>query len=61
MKEEILKIAEKLELNKITSDEAQNQLLCLFGVIKSLCPECGKEKNRLWRLCTDCSIRKDEE
>ena len=61
MREEILKISEKLELNIISADEAQTQLLCLFGIIKSLCPECGNEKKRLWSWCTDCSIRKDEE
>lgn len=32
MKEQILEIAEKLRLELITEYEAQNLLLCLFGV-----------------------------
>jgi hypothetical protein len=34
MKEQILEISDKLKNNEITSEEAQNLLLVLFGVIK---------------------------
>jgi hypothetical protein len=37
MKKEILEITDKLKLNEITSTEAQKQLLCLFGVMCSVC------------------------
>jgi hypothetical protein len=36
MKEQILEIAEKLKQNIITTNEAENLLLDLFGVSKSL-------------------------
>lgn len=61
MKEQIIEIAEKLKNNTITTNEAQNLLLDLFGVIKTLCPQCGNEKPRLWRLCSNCYTRNDEE
>lgn len=37
MKKEILEIADKLKLNEITPSTAQKQLLCLFGVMCSVC------------------------
>ena len=36
MKQKIIKIAQDLEQGMITETEAQNLLLCLFGVIGSL-------------------------
>ena len=47
MKEEILNIAEKLRLELITDDQAQDLLLCLFGVSKcstnlTKCENCGE-------------------
>jgi hypothetical protein len=55
MKEQILEISEKLRLELITEDEAQNLLLCLFGVIKSVC-ECKDYEwcNGPYKLCRDC-------
>ena len=44
MKELILKIAKELEDGTITEFEAQNLLLGLFGVSKSVCPKCGSNK-----------------
>jgi hypothetical protein len=44
MKEQILKIAQDLEQGTITETEAQNLLLGLFGVIKSVC-DCERSKD----------------
>ena len=43
MKEQILEIAEKLRLELITEDEAQDLLLCLFGVSSRFSGYCSKE------------------
>lgn len=43
MKEQILEIAEKLRLELITEYEAQNLLLCLFDVSKSVCCKCNSD------------------
>jgi hypothetical protein len=44
MKEQILKIAQDLEQGTITETKAQNLLLGLFGVIKSVC-DCERSKD----------------
>lgn len=44
MKEQMLKIAQDLEQGTITETEAQNLLLGLFGVIKSVC-DCERSKD----------------
>lgn len=44
MKEEILQIASDLREGHITSNEAKEQLLCLFSVSnakRTCCPRCG--------------------
>ena len=64
MKKEILKIADELKSNKITSKKAQKQLLCLFCVIKQVC-----SKNELYqcqyrsRICVlndSCEFQKKQ-
>lgn len=54
MKEQILEIAEKLRLELITEDEAQDLLLCLFGVSSRFSGYCSKETlegNRCKYIC----------
>lgn len=56
MKEQILRIAEKLRLELITEDEAQKLLLGLFGV-NNKCEECGTELGKGMVFCSaDCRI-----
>jgi hypothetical protein len=43
MKEQILEIAEKLRLELITEDEAQDLLLILFGISSRFGGYCSKE------------------
>ena len=43
MKEQILEIADKLRNGEVDSNEAQNLLLCLFGVSSRFSGYCSKE------------------
>ena len=52
MKEQILEIAKDLEQGIITETEAQNLLLGLFGVIKSVCDVCDSTTDKpTYKLC----------
>ncbi len=58
MKEQILKITKDLEQGTISETEAQNLLLVLFGVIKSVCPDCSSElkDNDYGKQCSKCLL-----
>jgi hypothetical protein len=55
MKEQMLKIAKDLEQGMINETEAQNLLLGLFGVIKSVC-DCNDLEycNGVYKSCREC-------
>lgn len=61
MKEEILQIASDLREGHITSNEAKAQLLRLFGVIGSVCPNClmGRDEFEPEWKCPDCRGQTD--
>ena len=54
MKEQILKVAQDLEKNIITDIEAQNLLLVLFGVIKSVCEHDYEKITKYGYKCKKC-------
>ena len=57
MKEQILKIAKDLEKGSISSTEAQNLLLCLFGVSNNEVTVCDHKEalERGHKMCEKCS------
>jgi exosome complex RNA-binding protein Csl4 len=58
MKKEIWRILKDLEKDKITTNEAYNSLCVLFGVIKSVCPDCSSElkDNDYGKQCSKCLL-----
>lgn len=53
MKEEILSIASDLREGSMTTNEAKEHLLRLFGVIGSVCVSCDEQKET-HELCMNC-------
>ena len=57
MKEEILSIASDLRKGSMTTNEAKEHLLRLFGVIGSLpCHHNYIQKDTWWKSCTHCGM-----
>ncbi len=55
MKKEIVRIANELKLGEITTKEAKEELLSLFGVSGSLlCSRCETDINTHVKYCTKC-------
>jgi hypothetical protein len=57
---ELYQICWDLENGKITSNEAHNQILCLFDVIKSVCiapkGECDRKPKDVCKECYGCKF-----
>ena len=53
MKNERLKVLEKVSKNELTPQQADSKLLGLSGVVESFCSECGVPC--YYDMCNDCS------